>query len=801
VTEDVCALLGPVDVLTADDLLHPAAADTALLDPEFLGSALPIAIDWLTERALSDAARSAARAIRRVLPRLDDTEPAERLAYLLFAARTADAPELAAAIEAGGRAPAWSTEWAKWRPSLPTRQLNGAFDPARAVVVGRLHGSQVVAAVFAPGGQPGKRALGAWAIANGDEIGNYRQVRLDTTEELRCLALGNAGGEVIVLGYDDGAVHLLDASARRVRSRLTAHSGAVVAVGLLVAGDRTMVLSAGDDSVVQVSDPANGESLRTIRTDASVCTAAFGVVDNRPVAVTGGRDGTVRSWDPVTGQPFASPPTGHDGPVTAVALGTAGSPVVVSGGADGTVRIWEAATGAPIGDPLVGHAGAVTAVACVAVDGCPTVVSGGADRTVRYWSLTASPPVEAYRQYVPGPVDALAAAGHRRRPALVVAARSARLVCYDLAHGFPLPGPPNPGRGPVRALATGEIAGRPVVAVGGGTAAFDTPTTGADADPPFARRGVVDVLDLATGAVVASVAGHERRVGAVALGPAGPSTVLAAAGDGTIRLWDAATGAATAGPLPDIPDAGTRQRWHARLLVLGGGAGHPMLMADGTNRLVRVDENSGERTGTNAMALGFWSGIDGRPLGAKILVGVRTDVSALAAGEINGHLVYGIGFRNGTVVVVFDGGVPPDQPPPELPPVGEDEPRKAVVAIAFGVAADRALIAVARCGRVDLVDCTTGQPAGSLVGHRGEVRALAFGRAGDRPVIVTGGADGTVRLWDPATKRANADGTVRPVDILSIDVGDRVNALACPGGEGRLVVGTDAGVVAITLDG
>lgn len=779
-----------------------AAADAALLDPDFLDTAPPFEIDRLIGLARSGPARAAARAIRRVLPRLDRTAPPERLAYLLFAARTADAPELAAAIESSGRPLAWVTEWATWRPSLPTRQLNGVFDPARAVAIGRLRGSDVVAAVFTPAGQAGKRALGAWAIANGDEVGEYRRVRLDAVEGLRCLALGTvagpeAAGEVIVVGYDNGEVHVLDAAARTVRSRLATHSGPVVAAGLLAAGDRTIVVTAGADGTVQVSDPASGASQRTIRTGAAVSAAAFGVVDHRPVAVIGGGDGVLRIWAADSGQPLASPATGHDGPVTAVALGAASS-VVVSGGADGTVRFWDATRGAPVGDPLAAHAGTVTALAYLSVDGHPTAVSGGADRTVQFWHIAESRPL--YQLYESDPIDALAAAVHGDRPVLVVASRAARLVCYDLSAGFPLPGPPGPDRGPVRALAAGEVAGRPVVAVGGGTAAFDTPPRNADPDRPFLRRGVADVLDLATGAVVASVAGLDRSIASVALGPAGQSTVLATAGARTIRLWDAATGTATAGPLPDIPDAGKPQRWHARLLAFTVGAGHLLLMADGTTRLVQVDEKSGERTTTDPLAFGFWNGIDGRPLGATTVVGLR-DVSALASGEINGHPVHAVGHRDGTVVVFFDGGVPSGQPPLDLPPVAEYEPRKAVTAIAFGVAADRPLLAVARCGRVDLVDCTTGKPADSLDAHRGDVRAVAFGRAGDRSVIVTGGADRTVRLWDPAQTWADAWGRVRTAEVGYIDVGARVNALACPGGTDRVVIGTDSGVVAITLHG
>ena len=46
--------------------------------------------------------------------------------------------------------------------------------------------------------------------------------------------------------------------------------------------------------------------------------------------------------------------TGHDGAVTAVAVGALpdGTPVIISGGDDGTVRVWRLADGTPVGEPL-----------------------------------------------------------------------------------------------------------------------------------------------------------------------------------------------------------------------------------------------------------------------------------------------------------------------------------------------------------------------------------------------------------------------------------------------------------------
>ncbi|MBX6751745.1 MAG: hypothetical protein IRY85_19165 [Micromonosporaceae bacterium] len=49
-------------------------------------------------------------------------------------------------------------------------------------------------------------------------------------------------------------------------------------------------------------------------------------------------------------------------------------------------------------------------------------------------------------------------------------------------------------------------------------------------------------------------------------------------------------------------------------------------------------------------------------------------------------------------------------------------------------------------------DAATGVPIGApLTGHTELVYAVAIGRAGDRDVIVSGGFDGTVRIWDAVT--------------------------------------------------
>ena len=76
-----------------------------------------------------------------------------------------------------------------------------------------------------------------------------------------------------------------------------------------------------------------------------------------------------------------------------------------------------------------------------------------------------------------------------------------------------------------------------------------------------------------------------------------------------------------------------------------------------------------------------------------------------------------------------------------------------VPAVAVGRAGDREVIVSGGNDQtVRIWDAVTGQPAGPpLIGHTSWVLAVAVGRAGDREVIVSGGYDQTVRIWDAVT--------------------------------------------------
>jgi hypothetical protein len=68
-------------------------------------------------------------------------------------------------------------------------------------------------------------------------------------------------------------------------------------------------------------------------------------------------------------------------------------------------------------------------------------------------------------------------------------------------------------------------------------------------------------------------------------------------------------------------------------------------------------------------------------------------------------------------------------------------------------------------------------------------------------VIVTSGADGTVRLWDTAVRPAGARGGPAEAEVERIHSAPGSTRSPVRAPATRLVIGTDAGGVAVTLPG
>ena len=302
-------------------------------------------------------------------------------------------------------------------------------------------------------------------------------------------------------------------------------------------------------------------------------------LDGRPVVISGSDDQTVRVWDLATGAPVGDPFTGHRGWVLAVAAAELdGRPVVISGSRDGTVRVWDLATGDPgrrpvhrprrggargggggAGRPPGGHlrqqrrdgAGVgpghrrprsatrspattapVHAVAAAELDGRPVVISGSSDGTVRVWDLATGTPVG-------GPFTGHDGTGERggggragRPPGGHLRQRRRDGAGVGPGHRRPRSATRSPATAaPVNAVAAAELDGRPVVISGSGD-------------------GTVRVWDLATGTPVGDpFTGHRDWVRSVAAAELdGRPVVISGSDDQTVRVWDLATGTPVGGP-------------------------------------------------------------------------------------------------------------------------------------------------------------------------------------------------------------------------------------------------------------
>ncbi|HEV3295132.1 MAG TPA: PQQ-binding-like beta-propeller repeat protein, partial [Streptosporangiaceae bacterium] len=262
----------------------------------------------------------------------------------------------------------------------------------------------------------------------------------------------------------------------------------------------------------------------------------------------------------------------------------------------------------------------------------------------------------------------------------------------------------------------------------------------------------------------------------VAFSPSG-NLLASADGDGTVRLWNPATGRAVGAPLHASARHGVYGVAFSpdgRLLASAGG--------DGTVRL--------------------WDPATGRPVGKTLHASGRTTarygVRAVAFSP-DGRLLAS-GGADGTVRL-WD--------PATGRPVGKTLQASARYGV-FGVAfsPDGELLASAGGdGTVRLWDPATGRPAGKTlqtsVGPFGGHGAVAFSPDGKLLAISSG--DGTVRLWDPATGRAvgapHQTGAVYGVSGVAFSPNGKLLASADADGTVRLwdpATGRPAGALQVT---
>ncbi|MFD8978430.1 WD40 repeat domain-containing protein [Streptomyces sp. NPDC059564] len=361
-----------------------------------------------------------------------------------------------------------------------------------------------------------------------------------TLGERHLLAAGTADGIVV---WDISAGENADLTPPGL---LGGHSSAVTALSPVAPPDAGILVSASSDGTLRLWNREVLESaLSGARTHAGPAPTGGALLLPEPgdprgpswFALSGDRVPHIEVRDIGTGDTVARIDTGR--PPSAMAwaqrgegrvLVSAGGSAVGSAGGEGYgIRLWDADSRQFLPDVLEGHFLPVRALAsCATADGRHLLLSGGDDETVRLWDLDDPGPLREWTGHDLR-IRAVAAASAEGGGDWFASASSDGTVrLWDAEHG-PLGGPLRCDQGLLHAVALNPcpIGGLPPHLASAG----DT--------------GTVRLWDLREHRPLGKpLTGHTTAVHALALWNADGHGSFAAAGaaDGTIRIWDAATG-------------------------------------------------------------------------------------------------------------------------------------------------------------------------------------------------------------------------------------------------------------------
>jgi WD40 repeat protein len=603
------------------------------------------------------------------------------------------------------------------------------------------------------------------------------------TGSVNCVALGKLGErEVVVSGGVDETVRVWEPSTGEALQVLKGHTHQVVTVALGQLGEREVIVSGSGDNTVRVWEPSTGKVLGVLAGHTDwVQSVALGRLGEREVIVSGGRDRTVRVWDASTGEALQVF-KGRTSWVTSVALGQLGGrDIVVSGGWDKRVRVWEPSTGKLL-RVLKGHTDWVQSVALGRLGEREVIVSGGDDRTVRVWEASTGQALQVLKGHT-SYVASVALGQLGDREVIVSGGKDNKVRVWEASTGKVLQ-VLETDTGVVYCVALGQLRNREVVV-----------SAGED----------LRIWDVSAGYGFQVPTGRPGSVQAIALGQLGDGKVVVSGGvDGTVRVWDASTGKALRvleGHTGHVRSVALRQLGGQEIVVSGGDDKTVRVWKASTGKALRVLR--GHTNNVMSVALGQLGGRDVIVSGGwdqMVRVWEASTGEVLHVLKIPLYNVYSValgqlGGREVVVSVSTDSTVRVSEPGRKrflwwgkTLQVVRALGHLHVMSVALGQLGGRDVIVSGGLDRtVRVWEASTGKALQVLKAHTDSVYAVAPGKLGEREVIVSGGDDKTVRVWE-----------LEPEKIWApIFMDASVNAITLNGPD--IVVGTTGGIAVLQL--
>ncbi|GAA1363274.1 WD40 repeat domain-containing protein [Catellatospora chokoriensis] len=478
--------------------------------------------------------------------------------------------------------------------------------------------------------------------------------------------------------------------------------------------------------------------------------ASVPLPDGRVLLAAGCADGRIRLWDPSSGDPVGMPLTGHRREIRALAaMSVAGATLLVSASVDALVA-WNPTSGGRR-DLAADRARATLVTTVAAPDGGTAIVTAGEDQTVRFWHPIDGGPYPGLNptRFAVG-MSIVGLVGLDGRAVAVVIGPDHAINLYDTFTGTAVCAPLKGHTDRVECVATiPQPSSRQLASAG--------------------RDLTARVWNLHTAAeAVAPFVGHARPVTATTVVPSGDGLPLLATGaaDSTARLWTLADGgsvalltghtaALTAMCAVELPDG--------RTLLATGGADRtvrlwnpkpdPALSAAPTESVMAMTVVPGAdgtprlaTSGVTADSVQLWNPVDGWP-GARHLLG-RTGIAAMitALPDAEGRPLFATAGSQSVRIWNAATG----DPVATLPAASS---ARLTALTALPMPAGPAYLATGgERGTVGLWDLTAIRPTyRRLNGHEGAVRHLVAATPARRGVLVSGGDDGTMRIWNPLT--------------------------------------------------